>query len=52
MPRANLRRARPIVQRFCRDNGLPYCETGLVDSYALVLRHLHTVGRGLRPDTP
>jgi fatty acid desaturase len=51
MPRANLRRARPIVQRFCRDNGLSYCETGLVDSYALVLRHLHTVGRGLRPDT-
>jgi fatty acid desaturase len=52
MPRANLRHARPIVQRFCRDNGLPYCETGLVDSYALVLRHLHAVGRGALPDTP
>jgi fatty acid desaturase len=48
MPRPNLRRARPIIRQFCRENGLPYCETGLVDSYALVLRHLHGVGRGRR----
>jgi fatty acid desaturase len=47
MPRANLRHARPIIQQFCRDNGLPYCETSLVQSHAQVLRHLHAVGRGL-----
>jgi fatty acid desaturase len=49
MPRANLRHARPIIQRFCRDNGLPYSETNLLGSYALVLRHLHAVGRGATP---
>jgi fatty acid desaturase len=45
MPRPNLRRAQPIVRQFCRQNGLPYCETGLIDSYAQALRHLHAVGR-------
>jgi fatty acid desaturase len=45
MPRPNLPRAQPLVRGFCHQHGLPYCETGLVDSYAQVLRHLHTVGR-------
>jgi fatty acid desaturase len=45
MPRPNLRRARPIVQRFCLEHHLAYCETGLARSYVLTLRHLHAVGR-------
>ncbi|MEV0428384.1 acyl-CoA desaturase [Micromonospora sp. NPDC050495] len=48
MPRANLRRARPIVQEFCAEQGLPYAETGLLESYRQGLAHLHAVGRPLR----
>ncbi|GAA4472711.1 fatty acid desaturase family protein [Phytohabitans houttuyneae] len=48
MPRPNLRRAQPIVQEFCRQHDLPYCETGLIDSYAQALRHLDAVGRSGR----
>jgi fatty acid desaturase len=48
MPRTNLRRARPVVRRFCAERGVPYLETGLVRSYVLALGHLHAVGRELR----
>ncbi|MEV1147156.1 acyl-CoA desaturase [Micromonospora sp. NPDC049799] len=48
MPRANLRRARPIVRAYCAEVGVPYAETGLVDSYRQALAHLHEVGRPLR----
>ncbi|MFD5390906.1 hypothetical protein ACFWMG_39485 [Streptomyces sp. NPDC127074] len=30
--------------------GLPYAQTGLVDSYRQVLRHLHAVGVPLRAE--
>jgi fatty acid desaturase len=46
MPRPNLPRAQPLVREFCIQHDLPYCETGLIDSYAQALRHLHAVGRG------
>jgi len=45
MPRANLRRAQPIVRRFCAENGIPYQWTGLVDSYRQALRYMHSVAR-------
>ena len=48
MPRANLRRAQPIVRAYCAERGIPYAETGLVDSYRQALAHLHEVGRPLR----
>jgi fatty acid desaturase len=48
MPTPNLRRARPIVREFCAEIGVPYCETGLVNSYGEALRHLHEVGAPLR----
>ncbi|GAA0601006.1 fatty acid desaturase family protein [Kribbella sandramycini] len=48
MPRANLRFAQPIVQRYCADVGLPYLSTGLIDSYRMGLRHMHEVGQELR----
>ncbi|MEW2375333.1 acyl-CoA desaturase [Micromonospora sp. NPDC047812] len=48
MPRANLRRARPIVRAYCAEQGIPYAETGLVESYRQALAHLHEVGRPLR----
>lgn len=45
MPRANLSKAQPIVAQFCREIGVPYCETGLFESYAQALAHLDEVGR-------
>ncbi|WP_063022840.1 fatty acid desaturase family protein [Nocardia niwae] len=52
MPRPNLRRAKPMVEQFCLELDVPYCETGLVDSYRQALRHLDTVGRLARPPAP
>jgi fatty acid desaturase len=48
MPRPNLRRAQPLVRRFCAERDVRYVETGLFDSYAQVLRHLHEVGEPAR----
>jgi len=48
MPCANLRRAQPIVRDFCAERGVEYEEAGLVESYRIALRHLHTVSAPLR----
>ncbi|MBB2911734.1 fatty acid desaturase [Streptosporangium becharense] len=48
MPMPNLRRAQPIVRAYCEELGVAYLESGLVDSYAQALRHLHEVGAPLR----
>lgn len=48
MPRANLRRARPLVQQFCAERGVTYTETTLMASYAIVVRYLDSVGPGNR----
>jgi fatty acid desaturase len=45
MPRPNLRRAQPLVEQFCAERGVRYVESGLLDSYGQVLRHLHAVPR-------
>ena len=50
MPRPSLRRAQEPVRAFCEQHGISYHETGLVDSYVQVLRHLNTVGGPLRPE--
>jgi fatty acid desaturase len=43
MPRPNLRLAQPVVRDYCAEIGVPYTETGLVESYAIGLRHLRDV---------
>ncbi|MDX6355409.1 MAG: hypothetical protein QOF98_2312, partial [Streptomyces sp.] len=48
MPTPHLRRAQPIVRKYCDELGISYAETGLIDSYAQALRHLHEVGAPLR----
>jgi fatty acid desaturase len=48
MPTPNLRKAQPVVQAYCAEVGVSYEITGLVDSYAQALRHLHEVGADLR----
>ncbi len=48
MPRPNLGLAQPMVRAHCRALGVPYTETGLVESYRQALTHLHEVGEPLR----
>ncbi len=48
MPRPHLRLAQPVVREYCAGIGVPYAETGLIESYAQALGHLHTVGAPLR----
>jgi fatty acid desaturase len=48
MPRASLRRARPVVRAYCAELRIPYRETSLIGSYAAALRHLNTLGAPLR----
>jgi fatty acid desaturase len=50
MPRPSLRHAQEPVRAFCDARGVAYHQTGLIASYAQVLRHLHTVGGSLRPE--
>ena len=48
MPRPNLRRSQAMIERFCRQRGIPYCQTSLTGSYTQALRHLNAVGRPAR----
>jgi fatty acid desaturase len=48
MSRANLRHAQGAVRAHCQRTGIPYLSTGVIDSYAQGLRHLHSVGANLR----
>ncbi|MGC5345572.1 fatty acid desaturase family protein [Streptomyces sp. DT24] len=48
MPTPHLRKARPIVQRYCQELGVRYVETGLIGSYRQALRSLHDAGAPLR----
>lgn len=51
MPRAALRRAHPIVRDFCRERGIAYTETGVLESYRDLARHLDSASRILREKT-
>jgi fatty acid desaturase len=48
MPRPNLRHAQAPVRAFCAEHGIPYAQTGLLASYAMVLRHLDAAGSASR----
>ncbi|MEW5353566.1 MULTISPECIES: acyl-CoA desaturase [unclassified Streptomyces] len=48
MPSPHLRKARPIVRRYCQDLGVDYLETGLIASYRQALASLHRAGAPLR----
>ena len=48
MPRPNLHKAQHVVRKFCEDRDVSYTEVSAVTTYAIVLRHLHTVGADLR----
>jgi hypothetical protein len=48
MPSPNLRKAQPIVEAYCKQVGVAYEQTSLIESYRQALRHLHEVGAPLR----
>ena len=48
MPRPCLRLAQPLVKAHCAAIGMPYAETGLIESYRQALKHMHDVGAPLR----
>ncbi|WP_156378786.1 fatty acid desaturase family protein [Microbacterium sp. Root61] len=48
MPRPELRRAAPLIEEFCRAHGVPYTQTTLFASYAIVVRYINRVGLGER----
>ena len=48
MPRANLRKAQPLIRTYCQKLGVKYTEVGLLASYAAALRYLHAIGKPLR----
>lgn len=45
MPRPTLRRAQPLIRRFCEDHGVSYTETSLIESYRQAIGHLDAAGR-------
>jgi fatty acid desaturase len=48
MPRPHLRRASAIVREYCEKHGIAYKQTGLFESYGIVLRYINRVGLGDR----
>lgn len=44
MPRPALRRAQVIAKEYCATHQIPYTETSLLESYAIVIRYLNRVG--------
>ena len=49
MPRPNLRHSQALIEAFCRQRDVPYCQSSLVGSYVQALRHLNAVGRAAAP---
>jgi fatty acid desaturase len=48
MPRPHLPKAARIVSEYCRSRNVPYTETGLFESYAIVIKYINRVGLGER----
>ena len=48
MPRPHLRKASAIVADYCEQHGVSYKQTGLFESYGIVLRYINRVGLGER----
>jgi fatty acid desaturase len=44
MPRPHLKKAREIAREYCEAHAIPYTETSLRASYAIVVRYLNRVG--------
>jgi fatty acid desaturase len=49
MPRPNLRHSQALIETFCRQHEVSYCQSSLVGSYVQAVRHLNAVGRAITP---
>jgi fatty acid desaturase len=52
MARNQLRRARPIVMRYCQDQGFPYHEVGVIQSVSEIFGHLRRTTRAYQALPP
>lgn len=50
MPRNNLRQAQQLVREFCALHAIPYCETGVLQSYREILQSLNEISVSLRTE--
>lgn len=48
MPRPHLREASVMIRAFCREHDVAYTQTGLLQSYGIVVRYIDRVGLGER----
>jgi fatty acid desaturase len=48
MPRNNLRKAAPIIERYCQQHGIPYVVTGVIESYRMLFADLNFVSTVLK----
>ncbi|MDX2376168.1 acyl-CoA desaturase [Microbacterium sp. LRZ72] len=48
MPRPHLRAASGMISAYCREKGVTYTQTGLWESYGIVVRYINRVGLGER----
>ncbi|QIG39476.1 acyl-CoA desaturase [Microbacterium sp. 4R-513] len=48
MPRPHLRKASGMIADYCRERGVTYTQTGLFQSYGIVVRYINRVGLGER----
>lgn len=48
MPRPHLRKAQELVREYCATHDIPYTETGLTQSYRIVIEYLNRVGLSAR----
>jgi fatty acid desaturase len=52
MPRNKLRNAAEMTRRFCNEHGIPYHETGVIQSFREILQSLHETSASLRGTPP
>lgn len=50
MPRPHLKEARRLTMKYCEEKGIPYLETGMMESYKLVMKYLSQVGLAQNAD--
>ncbi|WP_111720919.1 acyl-CoA desaturase [Homoserinimonas sp. OAct 916] len=48
MPRPHLKRAGEVVREYCQTHNIPYTETGIIESYGIVVEYLNRVGLAAR----
>ena len=48
MQRQHMKKARKIVQQFCKEKKIDYYETGIIQSYVEIIQHMHEISLYVR----